>query len=128
MKKILLFLLLSTVVVALVVRIRYGGGDAYPDLSAPPSMSEDALQEVLTYPEPIGNVAVSSSGRVFFTVHPESRSQGNKLLEFVAGAAEPYPDGVSQLRLFDTVLGIAIDRQNRLWTIDHGNHGSRTFD
>jgi sugar lactone lactonase YvrE len=27
--------------------------------------------------------------------------------------------------LFDTVLGVVIDRHNRLWTIDHGNHGTR---
>lgn len=125
MKKLLLFLLLLIVVLALIVRIRYGGGEDYPDLSTSPVISEDALEEVLRYPEPIGNVAVSASGRVFFTVHPESRAPGNKLLEFVDGAAEPYPDGASQLRLFDTVLGIAVDRQNRLWTIDHGNHGSR---
>jgi sugar lactone lactonase YvrE len=25
--------------------------------------------------------------------------------------------------MFDTVLGIVVDRQNRLWVIDHGNHG-----
>ena len=27
--------------------------------------------------------------------------------------------------MFDTVLGVVIDRQYRLWTIDHGNHGLR---
>ena len=27
--------------------------------------------------------------------------------------------------MFDTVLGVAIDRFYRLWTIDHGNHGLR---
>jgi len=29
-------------------------------------------------------------------------------------------------KLFDAVLGVAIDRLDRLWTIDHGNHGLRT--
>ncbi len=38
----------------------------------------------------------------------------------------PYPDGASQSELFDSVLGVVIDRYNRLWTIDHGNHGIRT--
>jgi sugar lactone lactonase YvrE len=112
-------------VLTTVVWLRYGGGEPYPDLSTSPLLPEDALEEVLSYPQPIGNVAVNAEGRVFFTVHPEARPQGNKLLEYVNGASIPFPDGASQLRLFDTVLGIAIDRFNRLWTIDHGNHGSR---
>ena len=56
------------------------------------------------------SVAVSRDGRVFFTVHPEARPHGNKLLEFVNGASVPYPDGAAQTELFDTVLGVAIDR------------------
>ena len=123
MKKILLLLLLLIVVFASAVRIRYGGGETYADLTSTPVLDGAALEVVLEYPEPIGNVAVSASGRIFFTVHPESRPQGNKLLEFVDGAAVPYPDVALQDELFDAVLGIAIDRQNRLWTIDHGNHG-----
>lgn len=126
MRPILLFLLAITCVFALVLKLRYGGGEPYPDLSTPAMLAESALEEVLHYPEPIGNVAVSPEGRIFFTVHPESRPQGNKLLEWVSGAAMPYPDGASQPHLFDTVLGIAIDRQERLWTIDNGNHGFAT--
>lgn len=126
MKKILLFLLILLLILTIVAWVRYGGGEPYPDLSTTPELPEDALQEVLSYPEPIGNVAVSASGRVFFTVHPESRPRGNKLLEYVDGASVPFPDGASQARLFDTVLGVVIDRRNRLWTIDHGNHGMRS--
>jgi sugar lactone lactonase YvrE len=124
-KKILLFLLVLLVVLMITVRIRYGGGQPYADLSTTPILNSNALEKVLSYPEPIGNVAVSSSGRVFFTVHPESRTRGNKLLEFVDGASVPFPSGALQRELFDTVLGVVIDRQNRLWTIDHGNHGMR---
>ncbi len=126
MKKILLFLLFLGIVLAAVLRLRYGGGEPYPNLAGQPVLAESGLQEVLSYPEPIGNVAVSAQGRVFFTVHPESRPKGNKLLQFVDGASVPFPDVQSQRRLFDTVLGMAIDGQNRLWTIDHGNHGTRT--
>ena len=126
MKKFLLFLLALTVILITTLWIRYGGGRPYPDISTTPLLSADALEEVLAYPEPIGNVAVSRSGRILFTVHPEGRPQGNKLLEYVDGAAVPYPDGRSQTDLFDTVLGVVVDRQNRLWTIDHGNHGIRT--
>lgn len=125
MKKLLLVFLVLGVAATTALRLRHGGGEPYPDLSTPPLLSEATLEEVLAYPEPIGNVAVSADGRIFFTVHPESRPAGNRLLELVDGASEPYPDGASQLRLFDTVLGLAIDGDNRLWTIDHGSHGLR---
>ncbi len=125
MKKLLLFLFVLVIVFITAMWLRYGGGEPYTDLTSTPILGEDALEEVLDFPQPIGNVAVNRDGRVFFTVHPESRPQGNKLLEYVRGAAVPYPDGRSQSELFDTVLGVVIDRQNRLWTIDHGNHGLR---
>jgi sugar lactone lactonase YvrE len=123
MRNFLIILLIVTLASALLVRIRYGGGEPYSDVSTTPVLPEAALQEFLRYPEPIGNVAAGPDGRVFFTVHPESRPQGNRLLEFVDGAAVPYPSGSIQPHLFDTVLGLAIDGQNRLWTIDNGNHG-----
>ena len=126
MKNILLFLLVLILVATTVLWIRHGGGSVYPDLSTTPQLPASALEEVLSYAEPVGNVAVNRDGRIFFTVHPESRPQGNKVLEFVGGAAVPYPSRIAQQDIFDTVLGIAIDRLNRLWTIDHGNHGMRT--
>ena len=125
MKKILLFLLILMLVGTTVVWIRYGGGAPYPDLSTAPVLRADALEDVLEFAEPVGNVAVNREGRIFFTIHPESRPVGNKLMEYVRGAAVPFPSGAAQSELFDTVLGLAIDRFNRLWTIDHGNHGMR---
>lgn len=126
MKNILLTFLVLGLVGTLVVWIRHGGGSPYPDLSTTPVLDPSSLEAVLAYKEPIGSVAVSREGRIFFTVHPESRPTGNKLLEFVRGAAVPYPSGAAQSELFDTVLGVAIDRDNRLWTIDHGNHALRS--
>jgi sugar lactone lactonase YvrE len=126
MKKILFFLVALSAILAVSLWVRYGGGDPYPSLIATAIIPAAELEVVLSYPEPIGNVAVSSAGQVFFTVHPESRPQGNKLMQFIDGASVPFPNVESQRRLFDTILGIAIDRQNRLWTIDHGNHGVRT--
>lgn len=125
MKTALLFIVVLLVTAATALWIRHGGGNPYPDLTGSPQLSSDALEEVLTYSEPIGNVAVNRDGRVFFTVHPESRPQGNKLLEYVNGAAVPYPSLRQQSELFDTPLGVAIDRFDRLWVIDHGNHGLR---
>ena len=126
MKKILLLLTILAMLATVAAWLRYGGGQAYPDLTTAPVLTSSALEEVLSYDLPIGNVAVSAEGRIFFTVHPEARPKGNKLLEYVDGASIPFPDGKSQPHLFDTVLGIAIDRYDRLWTIDHGNHGLRT--
>ncbi len=126
MKTVLLFLVVLFATVATVLWVRHGGGQPYPNLTGTPQLSNDVLEEVLAYSEPIGNVAVSRDGRVFFTVHPESRPRGNKLLEYVNGASVPFPSLSQQIKLFDTPLGIAIDRLNRLWVIDHGNHGMRS--
>ncbi|MDJ0940652.1 MAG: L-dopachrome tautomerase-related protein [Woeseiaceae bacterium] len=125
MKKVLLFFVLCAIGLTAVAWIRYGGGKPYPNLSTPPLMSSASVEEFLSYPEPIGNVAVSLDGRVFFTVHPESRPQGNRVLEYVNGAAEPFPNMELQLEYFDTPLGIHADGFGRLWTLDHGNHGLR---
>lgn len=126
MKKILLSFLILALLATTVLWVRYGGGNHYPDLTTTPKLISSLLEEVLSYAEPVGNVAVNRDGRIFFTVHPESRPTGNKLLEYVSGASVPYPSGAAQSELFDTVLGVVIDRFNRLWTIDHGNHGIRT--
>ncbi len=123
MRHFLIFVLGVSLLASLVMWLRYGGGENYDDLTTEPLLSEDSLEEVLSYAEPIGNVAVGPDGRIFFTVHPESRPKGNRLLEWVDKAAVPYPSGAVQPHLFDTVLGVVIDRQNRLWTIDNGNHG-----
>lgn len=125
MKKLFLFLVILAVTLATVAWLRYGGGEPYANLTSPPLVSQDRLETVLSYPEPLGNVAVTADGRVFFTVHPEARPVGNKLLTYVDGASEPWPDGRAQQEYFDTPLGVATDGLGRLWVIDHGNHGMR---
>ncbi len=126
MRNILLFLVAILIVAASTIWVRYGGGNPYPDLTSTPELDSDSLEIALSYPEPIGNVAVSKSGRIFFTVHPESRPLGNKLLEYVDGASVPFPSVQQQGDLFDTPLGIVIDRFDRLWVIDHGYHAMRS--
>jgi sugar lactone lactonase YvrE len=116
---------LGGVALALWLRLRYGGGKPYPDLSTPPLLPDTALDTVVEYREPIGNVAVSADGRIFFTVHPESRPTGAKLLEWVNGEAVPFPPLERQRELFQTPLGLVIDDLGQLWTIDHGMHGLR---
>jgi hypothetical protein len=80
--------------------------------------------------EPPGNLAISDKGRVFFTYHAESRPD-IKVLELIDGKPVPYPDLEFQSKrpdgkpYFDQVFSVRIDRQNRLWTLDHGFHGLR---
>lgn len=102
----------------------YGGGKDYPDLTGQPQIPSSAIELLVTSPEPIGNAAQSEDGRVFYTIHPESRPEGTKLYEWRDGQAVPFPTRDLQDAHFKTPLGVKVDRQNRLWVIDHGNHGA----
>jgi sugar lactone lactonase YvrE len=126
LKRAAFTLLTLIAIICTIAYIRYGGGKPYPkDLSTAPKLGSDALEMVVAYPEPVGNVAASNdttkAQRVFFTVHPESRPERIKLLEVKDGKATPYPSEAAQM-MFKTPLGVYCDRQNRLWVIDHGNH------
>ena len=121
--RLLIVLVVVVVVLAVVLHVRYGGGEPYPDLSRTPIFDESALEIVVTSSEPIGNLAVAADGRVFYTIHPESRPTGAKLLEWVDGAPKAFPNEAAPA-LFETPWGVVVDRQNRLWTIDHANHGT----
>ena len=127
LRLVLMRLVFSFVVIVAVLAVvlygRYGGGQPYPNLSGTPVFEESALEVVVTSSEPIGNVAVSADGRIFYTIHPESRPTGAKLLEWVDGVPAAFPSEEAQA-LFETPLGVVVDQQNRLWVIDHGNHGT----
>ncbi|MEO0896941.1 MAG: L-dopachrome tautomerase-related protein [Bacteroidota bacterium] len=130
MKKVLklvgISLLFLIILLAIFLRLRFGGGIAYEDISTAPVYGPDDLKVVYAHDEPIGNVAASKDTtkptRIFFTIHPESRPETIKLMEITNGQAKPYPS-LEQQNLFTTVLGLFTDQQNRLWSIDHGNHG-----
>jgi len=124
LKNILIAISLIIVVLVITGYLLYGGGKEYPDISTDPIYNSNQLEEVFSSPWPLGNVAVSkdSTARVFFTVHPESRPDTFKLMELIDGAALPYPSNKLQEKLI-TPLGLFTDHFNRLWIIDHGNHG-----
>jgi len=105
------------------LRLYFGGGENYSSLATEPMIEESGIQAVASYPEPIGNVAVSASGRLFFTVHPEARPEGPRLLEWREGKAVPFPDIATQQAIFESPLGVVVDRQNRLWVVDPATHG-----
>lgn len=117
---------LGVLVLALLgtVYMLFGGGRDYPDLSGPPRLAQGTIEAVVTSPRPMGNVAVSAKGRIFYTIHPESNPDYPKLYEWKDGKPVAWPDGADQEKLFATPLGIRIDAKNRLWIIDPANHGT----
>lgn len=117
-------------------KARFGGSlQTFPDHRTPPILStaeaDQRLQVVASLPAAPGNVAVSASGRIFFTFHPEGRPQGTKVAELVGGQPVAFPSpqlqskGAAGQPFFDTPLGLRIDGNGHLWIIDHGFHGLR---
>jgi sugar lactone lactonase YvrE len=127
-KRILIVLVVFVLLLAVGVKLRYGGGDDFPN-RLPPGEAlypESALEVVAELSSPPGNIAVSREGRVFISVHPEAHPD-LKVVELVQGQVRPFPNLAYQnggdLRAFNNVLGIRLDAQNRLWTLDNGTHG-----
>jgi sugar lactone lactonase YvrE len=123
----LVLIVLAVAALALTLRLRYGGGEAFPDRTTAPALDASQLETVANLDTPPGNIAVSADGRVFVSLHPEARPQ-IKVAEIVQGRAVPYPNmsfqtGADNPRRFLSVLSLRIDRQNRLWTLDNAHHG-----
>lgn len=129
MLKALTTLLFATVLIiglsAAVFDGIYGGGDPFPDRSSSPTLSPDALVKVADLPYPPGNIAVSKDNRVFFTFHPEGFPPYN-IAELVDGEARELDFDTPKGLDLSTVLSIRLDRQNRLWLLDYGDHGRKT--
>ncbi len=125
MLRTLVMILFSVIVLiglsAAVLDAIYGGGDAFPDRTSEPRLSDQQLEKVADLPYPPGNIAVSAQGEVFFTFHPEGRPEYN-LAELKDGKAEPLR--VKGEIQFESVLSLRIDQQNRLWILDYAQHGS----
>jgi len=106
--------------------LTYGGSGApFPRLANAKPARQAAIVAVL--PEPPGNLAVSRTGRIFFTYHAEGRPD-IKVLELVDGKPVPYPNLAMQTPDSDkpsygAVFNLRIDSKDRLWSIDHGQHG-----
>ena len=114
---ILALVLVITVGGLAFVKITRGSGKAYPDISTAPRFGDDALEIVAELPYPPGNVAVSEDGRIFFNYHWIGGPEGNTVFALIDGTPSPYPNEEFQEN-FKTTLGMLIDTQNRLWTID----------
>jgi sugar lactone lactonase YvrE len=90
------------------------------DRTGAPLLPESALEKLGELELPPGNVAVTESGRVFFTFHPEGKPK-IRVAELVNGEVKPFPSEKAQKK-FNTPLGIRVDRQGRLWVLDYARY------
>jgi sugar lactone lactonase YvrE len=119
--RVLVGVVVAVVVLLLVVRVFFGGGARLEDRTTDPAIAASAVEEVAALGYPPGNVAVSKTGRVFLTLHPDGKPP-TKVVELVDGKPVPFPDEASQSR-FETPLSMRIDGQDRLWVLDHADFG-----
>jgi len=119
------------VFVCFVVYMLYGGGKSFPNthLAKEPLFDSSSMEKLIDLQYPPGNIAVSSQGRVFFSLHPDAHPPVSicELVQSSKGSAcKPYPSKGEQ-ELFQSVLSVRIapDENGRelLWTLDHGLHG-----
>lgn len=116
-------LALLTVATVLGLRLYFGGAAPYKDLTSAPSVGEPGLYSVLEHPDPVGSIAITPGGRMFFTAHPAGRPDGPRVFEWRDGGAQPFPAADTQASLLATPTGLAVDRLNRLWIADPAHHG-----
>jgi sugar lactone lactonase YvrE len=103
------------------------GGPRLEDRTGAPALPASALEVVAQLDFPPGNVAVSDTGRVFLSLHPQGGAP-LRVVELVGGMPAAYPDASFQRPradgpFFDSVLALRIDRQGRLWTLDFARYG-----
>ena len=123
MKRLVIVLgaLVALIAVGLVVvKLKYGGGAPYPDVSTAPLLAERALETLVTLDYPPGNVAVAADGRTFLAYHPFAqahRFSDATVFELSGGQLRPFPDQPWQAR-YQGVFGMTADAQGRLWFVE----------
>jgi sugar lactone lactonase YvrE len=85
------------------------------------------IEVVAELPINPGNVTVSKDGRIFSTVHQFRRGDAQLIEVTGFNTYKPFPNRAwnakpgSGNNVLNSVLGIALDEQNRLWVIDNGD-------
>ncbi|HYX36203.1 MAG TPA: L-dopachrome tautomerase-related protein [Oligoflexus sp.] len=136
-RTLLAFVSLAAILFACVIglKIRYGRGDTFADVSTPPLLQQSALETLVELNFPPGNIAVSPDGRIFFNYHPFAQAHrftNASVFELVDGSIHPYPDAAFQAK-FQGVFGMTVDNQRRLWvtepaSLDHDQTKVLAFD
>jgi sugar lactone lactonase YvrE len=111
------------------LKVIYGGGDPYPDVSTMPLIDAESVEVLVELDFPPACVAVSSDGRLFFDLHTfghPKRFGEDVLFELRDGTPVPYPDAASQREL-RAPFGLTVGPGDRLWVIESGGlEGFRT--
>jgi len=123
----LLFLVAGLGLLFLCLRLFFGGGGRLELEAGKPRLSAEDLEVVANLDYPPGNIAVSRTGRIFFTFHPDG-DPPIKVAELVGARPVPYPNGAFQeeaegIPYFQSPLSLRIDQRERLWVLDHGRYG-----
>jgi len=103
------------------------GGERFPDYSTTPLLAESDLQEMASLDLPPGNIAISGTGRIFFSFHPEY-SPDIHLAEWHRGKKKymSFPNDEFQ-ETFTSPLAVRLDSRNQvLYCLDHGQYGLYT--
>lgn len=117
-------LIIVLAVALIAVKLIYGGGQPYPDVSTP--AERDDLETAVDLPFPPGMVAVGPQGRVFFTYHPfhaPERFTDALLFEWRDGTARPIAPELGE-RLHG-IFGITVDRRGWVWAVRPGAMAGR---
>jgi len=96
-----------------------GGRGRLEDRTTAPAIPGSEIETVVDLPYPPGNIAVSSTGRVFFTLHPDGDPPA-QVHELRGRETAPYPSPGFD---YQSVLALRIDGQNRLWALDYAKYG-----
>jgi sugar lactone lactonase YvrE len=102
------------------VKLVYGGGQAYANISTKPLFAANTVEPIVSLDFPPGNVAVSSDNRIFFAYHPFAKAERfskSTVFELVDGKPQPFPNAAFQSR-YQAVFGMVADHQGRLWFIE----------
>lgn len=108
------------VVSLLTLRLTLGGGEPYPDISTDPLIKTGDVEVLVELEFPPGNVTSSAQGRIFVNLHPfaaPARFTETVVSELVDGKLQAFPDEAFQQQ-YKGVLGMTVDRQDRLWMIE----------
>jgi len=86
---------------------------------APPGGQQ--VEVVASLAEKPGNPAVTSDGRLIFTMHPLNRPTSRLMERRADGSLVPFPDSKRSQTDFDNPLGIRAAADGTLWILDMGN-------